>query len=110
MSTIVLVLFIISAVVLIISVLLQTGKGGLGEVFGGGGEKALFGSKGAGGFIVKVTIGAAIAFIATSLFLSVMSSKQARVRQPVPIMPTTPVEPVQPGTGSGTSALPIGAR
>jgi len=110
MGTIALVLFIISAVVLIISVLLQTGKGGLGEIFGGGGEKALFGSKGAGGFIVKVTIGAAIAFIVTSLFLSVMSSKQARVRQPVPIMPTTPIEPVQPGTVPGNSNLPAGTK
>lgn len=90
MFTFILILFVLACIVLILAVLLQTGKGGLGEIFGGGAERSLFGSAGAGTFIFKVTIGAAVVFVVTALILSVMYSRNVRIR-PVPQVPVSPV-------------------
>ena len=104
MFTFLLILFVLACIVLILAVLLQTGKGGLGEIFGGGAERSLFGGAGAGGFIVKVTIGAAIVFVATALILSVMHSRRIRIA-PVPQVPVAPV--TSPATQTG-EAQPAG--
>jgi preprotein translocase subunit SecG len=59
-------------------ILLQTGKGaGIGAAFGGGGGQTVFGPRGAGSFIGKITGGVAAAFMLTSLFLAYMSSTSA---------------------------------
>lgn len=90
MFTFLLIIFVMACIVMILAVLLQSGKGGLGEIFGGGAERSLFGGTGAGGFIFKVTIGSAIAFVVLALILSVMYSRQIRIR-PVPQVPAAPV-------------------
>ena len=90
MFTFILILFVLACIVLILAVLLQSGKGGLGEIFGGGAERSLFGGTGAGGFILKVTIGSAVVFVVTALILSVMYSRNIRI-QPVPQVPVAPV-------------------
>jgi preprotein translocase subunit SecG len=59
---------------LILIVLLQTGKGAeMGAAFGGS-SQTLFGSAGPGTFLGKLTTGAAVIFMCTSLTLAVMSS------------------------------------
>lgn len=64
------------AVVLVISVLVQSGKGGgLGAGFGGGGANTLFGSSGGGNFFTKFTMGLAMAFMVTSLSLTMVKSR-----------------------------------
>src|SRR5262245_12782281 len=71
MSAIVTVLHVIACIFLIAVVLLQRGKGAqIGAVFGGGAGATLFGSRGAGNFLTKLTAAAAIIFMATSLSLS----------------------------------------
>lgn len=56
---------------LVAVVLLQRGKGAqVGAVFGGGGGATMFGSRGAGNFLTKLTTGAAVIFMLTSLYLS----------------------------------------
>jgi preprotein translocase subunit SecG len=51
-------------------VLLQQGKGAdMGPAFGSGGANSLFGAAGAAPFIVKLTTGVCILFMATSIFL-----------------------------------------
>lgn len=96
MFTFVLIIFTLSCIVLILSVLLQSGKGGgLGEIFGGGAERSLFGGAGAGGFIFKVTIGSAIVFVVTSVILSVMYSRHVRI----PSGPQVPVAPISSPSG-----------
>jgi len=56
-------------------VLLQTGKGAdMGAIFGGGSSQTLFGSTGATTFLTKLTTGAAIIFMATSLIITYVSS------------------------------------
>ena len=104
MFTFILILFVLACIVLILAVLLQSGKGGLGEIFGGGAERSLFGGIGAGGFILKLTIGAAVVFVVTALILSVMHSRRIRIA-PVPQVPVAPV--TSPATQTG-EAQPAG--
>src|SRR5258706_15846841 len=73
MSVVVTVLHVIVCVFLIAVVLLQRGKGAqVGAVFGGGGGATMFGGRGAGNFLTKLTTGAAIVFMFTSLSLAYM--------------------------------------
>ena len=65
------VLHVMVCLVLIVVVLLQRGKGAeIGAVFGGGAGTTVFGSRGAGNFLTKLTTGAAIIFMLTSLSLA----------------------------------------
>ncbi len=60
---------------LVLVVLLQTGKGAdLAGAFGGGGSQTAFGARGATTLLHKVTTGAAVVFMATSLILAVLAS------------------------------------
>jgi preprotein translocase subunit SecG len=61
--------------ILIATVLLQRGKGAeIGAVFGGGGSSTVFGSRGAGNFLSRLTTGAAVVFFVTSLTLAIIGS------------------------------------
>lgn len=51
---------------LVVLVLLQSGKEGMGVIFGGG-SGSVFGSSGAGGLLVKLTAGFGAVFLITSL-------------------------------------------
>jgi preprotein translocase subunit SecG len=65
------VLHVMVCLVLIVVVLLQRGKGAeIGAVFGGGAGSTVFGSRGAGNFLTKLTTGAAVLFMLTSLTLA----------------------------------------
>ena len=73
MSVVVTILHVIVCIFLIAVVLLQRGKGAqVGAVFGGGGGATMFGGRGAGNFLTKLTTGAAIVFMLTSLSLAYM--------------------------------------
>ena len=71
----VLTLHIIVCVILVLLVLLQSGKEGMGVIFGGG-SSSLFGSSGAGGILVKLTTFMAVIFICTSLGYNLLTSTQ----------------------------------
>ena len=63
------------AVILILVVLLQTGKrADLAGAFGGGGSQTAFGARGAATLLSKVTTWSAGIFMATSLGLSLLGS------------------------------------
>lgn len=71
MYTLIVILHVIVSITLILVILLQTGKGSdIGAVFGGGSSQTLFGSSGPTSFLGKLTAGAAIIFMLTSLFLA----------------------------------------
>ncbi|MFW5733818.1 MAG: preprotein translocase subunit SecG [Oceanidesulfovibrio sp.] len=76
MQTLILALHIIACLVLIAVVLLQSGKEGMGVIFGGG-SSSLFGSSGAGGLLAKVTAVVAAIFLVTSLGYNVLISPKA---------------------------------
>lgn len=66
---------IVFCIFLIIVILLQAGKGGgMGAAFGGGTSQTVFGPRGAGSFIGKVTGTVACLFMITSLVLAYLSS------------------------------------
>jgi preprotein translocase subunit SecG len=67
---------IIVALILILVVLLQTGKrADLAGAFGGGGSQTAFGTRGAATLLSKVTTTAAVLFMLTSLGLSLVSPR-----------------------------------
>jgi preprotein translocase subunit SecG len=81
MQTFLYVLHFIVCFVLIGVVLLQRGKGSdLGASLGGGGANTIFGSRGAGNFLSKMTTGAAVIFMCTSLSLSYLGYQASDVR------------------------------
>jgi len=78
MTTILVVVHVIVALMLIGVVLIQRGQGAdMGVSFGGGGAQTLFGSRGSGSFLGKMTGGLAAAFMLTSLTLAFFSQQQA---------------------------------
>jgi len=91
MSTFIMLIHVVVCIALIFIVLLQTGKGAdMGAAFGGGSSQTLFGSGGASSFLSKMTTGAAIIFMLTSLSLAYFSSR----RPTSSIMPAVAPPPV----------------
>ncbi len=97
-------LHVIVSAILISMVLLQKGKGAdIGAAFGGA-SNTVFGPRGAQSFLSKLTTGAAIIFMLTSLTLAFTTAKRSSimegVKQPtqttapaVPLAPPAPAEP-----------------
>lgn len=74
MYQIILIVHVLSAVSLIGLVLIQQGKGAtMGASFGAGASQTVFGSRGSGSFLLKLTIGFVIIFFATSIVLNRMT-------------------------------------
>ena len=110
---------IVVCILLILIVLLQTGKGAdIGAAFGGGSSQTLFGSAGPAGFFTKITTGVAVIFMITSIGLAYIYShrsglssvqetkpvKTAPAQPPAPVQPPPPVEkgtPIQPAPPPG---------
>ena len=103
MHTFLSVLHVIVGLFLILVVLLQAGKGAaMGASLGSAGSQAMFGSSGSGNFLTKLTTGAAITFMVTSLSLAVVSSKRDQDSVITEVEETT--EQVPP---AGKEELPI---
>ena len=117
MQTLILTLHVIVCVSLVILVLLQAGKEGMGVIFGGG-SGSVFGSGGAGGILSKLTAFMAALFILTSLSYNIISSSRpddkstildvkleetAPAKAPAPIAPAedkkAAVDPLDQTTG-----------
>ena len=78
METILLIVHVLVGASVIGLVLMQQGKGAdAGASFGGGASQTVFGSAGAGSFLVKLTAGLAALFFATSLALAVIAKQNA---------------------------------
>jgi preprotein translocase subunit SecG len=98
------------SIVLILVVLLQTGKGAdLAGAFGGGGSQTAFGSRGAATVLSKLTTTAAVLFMVTSFSLAIISSRSTSsvldetdaVQIPVAEAPAVPA-PVEAAPGATT--------
>jgi len=72
------ILHVIVCIILVLVVLLQSGKGAdLAGAFGGGSTQTAFGSRGPASFLSKMTTIAAIIFMLTSIGLSLISTEKA---------------------------------
>jgi len=101
MMVLVTIIHVLACVILVLVVLLQAGKGAdMGAVFGGA-SSTIFGSSGAGNFLTRLTTGAAIVFMITSLTLTYGTTRQTAST----IMPEAAVAPVDLGGGAGA---PVG--
>jgi len=81
MSVVLVVIHVFVCVFLIAVVLLQRGRGAeIGAVFGGGASSTVFGSRGAGNFLSKLTTTSAAIFMITSLSLSYLWTRASGER------------------------------
>ncbi len=102
LTGIILIVHVIVCIALILIILLQTGKGAdIGAVFGGGSSQTVFGSTGAATFLSKVTIGAAVVFMVTSIVLTYFSGRVSAVEdRSIMTERSVPIDaPVTPGSG-----------
>ena len=106
------VVHVIVAVALVLTVLLQAGKGsGIGAAFGGA-SQTVFGPRGPGNFLSKLTTAAAVIFMGTSLMLAVFSSRYVGgsvvLTAPAPTPADVPASPMTPRTpgDTGTTQIP----
>ncbi len=105
MTTVLIIVHVLVALMLIVVVLIQRGQGAdMGVSFGGGGAQTLFGSRGSGSFLGKLTGGLAATFMMTSLTLAFFSQQQTSsvVERSVAGQATTeqsaPATPTQSGS------------
>ncbi len=99
-------LHVVVCVILILVVLLQSGKGAdLAGAFGGGATQTAFGSRGPASFLSKLTTVAAVIFMVTSLSLALMGNKRVSRSimdqtgsRPAPASKAPVAQPVQPPT------------
>ncbi len=105
MQTLILTLHVLVCLILVILVLLQAGKEGMGVIFGGG-NASVFGSSGAGGLLAKLTAFLAVLFVATSLSYNLLTSSRGEKEStilnirleevPAPQEPAAPAVPEVP--------------
>jgi preprotein translocase subunit SecG len=77
MYTLLIVLHLLVSFIMIGVILLQSGKGAeIGAAFGGS-SQTIFGSRGPGTFLSKVTVGTAVIFMFTSLGLAILSKERS---------------------------------
>jgi len=105
METVLLAVHVIVAVLLVGVVLIQRGQGAdMGVSFGGGGAQTLFGSRGSGSFLGKLTGALAAIFMTTSLSLAFFTQQEAGS---VIERDIAPVESL-PASGGASSQAPVG--
>ncbi len=76
MYTATVILHLIVCFLMIAAILLQAGKGAeIGAAFGGS-SQTVFGSRGPGTFLSKITVAAAVIFMLTSLGLALLSKQE----------------------------------
>lgn len=98
-------LHVVACLLLVFIVLLQTGKGAeMGAVFGAS-SSSVFGPTGPATILTKITIGAAIVFVFTSLYLTYSFSKPA-TRTIVPKTKATPAAPQAPTAPAMPAPVP----
>jgi preprotein translocase subunit SecG len=104
MSALIIILHIVVCLILILSILLQSGKAAdLAGAFGGGGSQTAFGGRGSTSLLSKLTTGAAILFMITSLGLWILSGRQGSSvvgREKAPATSTKPA--TKPADKAGT--------
>lgn len=105
MSIVITVLHVVACFVLIVVVLLQTGKGAdIGAVFGGS-SQTIFGSSGAGNLLTRLTTWTAVVFMVTSLVLT-YSSTQHLTTSIADGLPDEPPPLAAPLEGDAVPAAP----
>jgi preprotein translocase subunit SecG len=118
LNTLLSIVHVSACIFLILVVLLQQGKsGGLGSAFGGGASQQVFGGRGAGNLLTRLTSVFAAVFMLTSLSLAYLASagdiklkaKAASATAPLPTTLLTTPTPSAPPPPSSAAAPPSAA-
>lgn len=119
MITMLITLHVIICVLLVVTVLLQFGKGAeMGAVMGGGASQAVFSSSAKGNFLTKLTTILAIGFMVNSIVLTTVKSRdskrsmfdnEAPVAAPLNSDVQALDKKVEPATGDAAPANPTAA-
>ncbi len=106
-----LILQIMVAIGIIGLVLIQHGKGAdAGAAFGGGASGTVFGSRGSGNFLTKLTTILASIFFANSLFLAWLVAHPDNITDEASIVPTVVTEkPATPEPAKAPADIPGGS-
>ncbi|HVY53526.1 MAG TPA: preprotein translocase subunit SecG, partial [Gammaproteobacteria bacterium] len=81
----ILLVHVLIAVCVIALVIVQQGKGAtMGAAFGSGASQTVFGSRGSGSFLLKLTLGFAFLFFATSIGLNYISTAEYKHSKQMP--------------------------
>ncbi len=95
--------------IMLCAVLLQSGKGAeMGAAFGGA-SQTIFGARGPTTFLSKLTVGAAIVFMLTSLSLGIVSREHSVATSAIPVQPppapqAAPTPPQDTGPAPGAQS------
>ncbi len=111
MSTLIIILHIVVCLILILAVMLQSGKAAdLAGAFGGGGSQTAFGSRGSANLLSKITTASAVIFMLTSLGLWVVSGRDTSSvvgGEKAPAATSAPAaKPEDKSAASGQTATP----
>lgn len=113
MIFILLVLHLIASAILILVVLLQSGKAGdLASTFGGATSQAAFGARGAATVLTKATTASAIVFMLTSLSLAILYTRgtSTTIMDRLPATAPAATDTAVPGTPSPAESAPAPAE
>lgn len=112
--TVLLFIHVFVCALIILLVLVQQGKGAtMGAAFGSGASQTVFGSRGSGSFLLKLTLALGILFFTTGIALNYISMKQAKIlKHETPInLPTNVANGIptnlSQGNAANNSSLPI---
>src|SRR6478672_6068134 len=106
MGTFVTVIHCVTCVLLVIVVLMQSGKGAEISASFGGSSQTVFGSSGGANFFTRFTQGAALVFMVTSVTLTVMGGKAHR--SVMEAVPATVPAPATTSVPTNVPAAPFG--
>jgi preprotein translocase subunit SecG len=101
----ILVIHIFAAACIIALVLVQQGKGAtMGAAFGSGASQTVFGSRGSGSFLLRVTVGFVVVFFATSISLNYLATAAMKQERQI-VLPAAPSVPAN--TPVSPSSIPL---
>ena len=112
MYSLILIIHIITCVLVVLIVLIQAGRsGGFSGLMGGGGGDAIFSASSQQSGLRKATVALAAMFMATSLFLTILSSRHrghSVFQEQYPSLPPVNVPAASvPSSGVNTDTKPL---
>ena len=118
MNSLIITIHVIACVTLVVLVLLQSGKEGMGVIFGGG-NSSVFGSGGAGGILAKLTALMAVIFVITSISYTLVTSSRpssqstildVKIEEPAAPRPAAPAPAAAPAAPAEQKATAPAAQ
>lgn len=108
MYQVILLIHVFAAVCIVALVLVQQGKGAtMGAAFGSGASQTVFGSRGSGSFLFRITISFVAIFFITSIGLNYIATKAYKTQNnqtlTMPILPVKKELAIPPAPPAGNS-------